>query len=139
MKSRIKNYFFGMFIPVILLFFVAFPALAQIDFGTNLRDYPGAEFTMDIFINLIGGLACNFIRFAIIAATIAVVVYGIMFLKSRGNPQEYGGAKKALIWGLVGVLVIFGVSTIILSVSNFVGYGVPGWINYPIFSVVQCG
>lgn len=112
--------------------------LAQTNFTTNLGDFPGGEFSATKLVNLVGGLACYFIRFGMVAVVVAFVVYGIMFLKSRGNPQEFGGARKSLAWGVVGGLVIFGVFTIILSVSEIVGFGASNYTQYPILKIIQC-
>ena len=53
-------------------------------------------------------------------------------MKGGGNPKEFGGAKKSLAWGLVGVLVIFGVFTIIFSIADLLG------VSYPILRIMQC-
>jgi hypothetical protein len=63
---------------------------------------------------------------------IMTVFYGIMFLKSRGSPQGMTQTKKALTWGIVGTLVIFGVFTIILSIAALVG------APYDILGIVRC-
>lgn len=107
-------------------------ALAQTGFTSNLGDFPGGIFTVTTLVNIVRRLACYFIRFGIISVVAAFIFYGIMFLKSRGSAQEFGGAKKALTWGIVGGLVIFGVFTIILSVADFIG------VSYPILTIVQC-
>src|SRR3989338_9172655 len=136
-KLKVFGFVFLLFTFYFLLFS---PASAQTSiFTSGLDDSPGAVATVTNLVKLIGSLACYFIRFGIIAAVIALVVYGIMFLKSRGNPQEFGGAKKALTWGLVGVAVIFGVFTIILTVSSLVGYGATNYTGFNTISkIIVC-
>ena len=135
-KLKVFGFVFLLFTFYFLLFS---PASAQTSiFTSGLDDSPGAVATVTNLVKLIGSLACYFIRFGIIAAVIALVVYGIMYLKSRGNPQEFGGAKKAFSWALVGVAVIFGVFTIILTVSSLVGYGASSYTEYPIFDIIKC-
>ena len=107
-------------------------ALAQTSFVSNLGNFPGGVFTITTLVNIVRRLACYFIQFGIIAVVIAFLFYGIMFLKSRGNAQEFGGAKKAITWGVVGGLVIFGVFTIILSVADFIG------VSYDIITILRC-
>ncbi|MDP3697246.1 MAG: hypothetical protein Q8R55_04445 [Candidatus Taylorbacteria bacterium] len=124
----------GFLILILLVLFVGLTssAWAQTDFTSNLGNFPGGVFTITTLVNIVRGLACRFIQFGIIAVVTAFIFYGIMFLKSRGNAQEFGGAKKALAWGVVGGLVIFGVFTIILSVADFIG------VSYRILMIVQC-
>ncbi len=115
----------------ILSLIVVSEVSAQTGFGTNLGNYPGVLSVTNI-VTLFSRLVCYIIRYAIIATMVALIIYGIMFLKSRGNAQEFGGAKKALAWGLVGTAVIFGVFTIILSVASVIG------VSYPITTYIQC-
>lgn len=140
MKLKVKSEKLKVFFIFLLLslFLASGLASAQTSFTTNLGNFPGGEFTVTMLINLVRRLACYFIQFGVIAVGVAFIIYGIMFLKSRGNPQEFGGAKKSLAWGIVGGLVIFGVFTIILTVSDLVGYGASGYTQYPILFIVQC-
>ena|SRR3990167_6494756 len=93
---------------------------------------PGKELTVQWAVDLLKGWACYFIRFAIISFTGMMVVYGILFLKSRGNPQGMMSSRKALSWGIVGGIVIFAVFTIILSVASLIG------VDYPILDMFNC-
>lgn len=52
-----------------------------------------------------------------IVVVIGLVASGISIILSQGNPIAYGKAKKFLMYAIVGGLVIYGVYTIILSVS----------------------
>lgn len=132
MKLKIKSLKLKV-IVAFFLFLLAFEVSAQSIFTKNLGEsYPGIVFTVTTLVSLISRLICYLIRFAIIAVLVAFIIYGLMFLKSRGSPQEFGGAKKAFIWGLVGGLVIFGVFTIILSVANIIG------TNDQILKLVRC-
>ena len=78
------------------------------------------SFTIQSVPRILAGLACYAVRFAIIASVIAIITSGIAILLSRGNPVAYVSAKKFLLYAIVGGLVIYGVYTIILSVSFFV-------------------
>ena len=111
---------------------IAYVVSAQSIFTDNLGSYPGGVFNITNLVNLIRRLACYFIQFGIIAVGVAFIIYGIMFLKSRGNAQEFGGAKKSITWGIVGGLVIFSVFTIILTVADFIG------VNYSIIDILKC-
>lgn len=93
--------------------------LAQIT--DNLDNFKGAVFTVSNLFNMLSNFSCWFLRFALIALGIMIVVYGVMFILSRGNPTEMSGAKKALGWGIVGGLVIMGVFTIVLTIPQLLG------------------
>ena len=123
----------SLFIIVYSLFFTHYFALAQpIDFTTNLGNYPGGVFSVTSLLNLFGRLTCYLIQFAVIAVGVAFIVYGIMFLTSRGEAQGFSRSKKAITWGVVGGLVIFSVFTIVLTVASFIG------VNYNILTIVRC-
>ena len=116
-----------LFVTVVILTF-AFQGQAQI-INDDPGQGPAANIDATRLVNLLIGFACWSIRFAIVAISIALVFYGILFLKSRGSPQGMTYAKKALTWGLVGSLVVLGVFTIILSISAILG------VEYPIMSM----
>src|SRR5882724_10244700 len=125
MIKRHKNYLYATFLPGLLAGFTAF---AQTSFTGSLNDYPGGVFTVTNLLNLVRRLTCYFIQFGIISVVVAMVIYGIMILASRGNSQGFSNGRKALTWGLVGGLLIFSVFTIILSVASLLG------VNYPILT-----
>lgn len=104
-------------------------ASAQSIFTGGLSDYPGGVFSITTLVNIVRRLACYSVQFGIISVVAAFMIYGIMFLKSRGSAQEFSGARKALTWGIVGGLVIFGVFTIILTVADFIGVSYPIWVK----------
>ena len=118
-------------ILVIFIAIFAFSSQAQI-LNDDLSQGPATNIDATGLVQLLGGIACWLLRFAIIAVSIAMIFYGILFLKGRGSPQGMTYAKKALTWGLVGGLIIFGVFTIILSVAGII------WVSYPILSIVNC-
>ena len=88
---------------------------------TGGSDYQGVNLTIQSVFGIITGLACWFTRFALILVVIYIVFYGIKFMMAQGNETKYGEAKKSFTWGLVGVLVILGTYTIILTVADFIG------------------
>ena len=76
-------------------------------------------------MNIIKGLACWIVNAALILIVVAVVFYGIQFLISRGDPGKVGDARKALTWGVVGIIVILGAYTIIATVGYYIGVDIP--------------
>ncbi|MBI2062490.1 MAG: hypothetical protein HYT64_02275 [Candidatus Yanofskybacteria bacterium] len=97
-----------------------FTAIINLAAATD-AGYQGINLTIQGVFGIITGLACWFTRFALILVVIYIVIYGIKFMKAQGNPTSYEEAKKSFNWGLVGVLVILGTYTIILSVADFIG------------------
>ena len=120
MRTPISNSKFPILdaVFVFILFVVAFEAHAQYGFTDFLGSYPGQQFDVLKFLRQ---ATCYFYQVAIIIFGAMLVIYGLMFFKSRGSPQGMTEARKALTWGLVGGLVIFAVFTIIMSVTSFIG------------------
>lgn len=81
---------------------------------------PLEGFTVQLVPKILVGLACYIVRFGLIAVGLAIILAGIIFIFSRGNPTAFANAKKNLLYVIIGGLVIYGVYTIILSVSLFV-------------------
>lgn len=101
-------------------------------------NFPGSyTFTVQALFNFLTEFACWFIKFGIIALGVMMIVYALMFFKSRGNPQGMGKAKEALTWGIVGGLVITGVFTIILSVAAILGSLAEKGVSYPILKMFE--
>jgi len=93
--------------------------------GSNLDNAPGINLSIDGLMNIIKGLACWIVNAALILIVVAVVFYGIQFLISRGDPGKVGDARKALTWGVVGIIVILGAYTIIATVGYYIGVDIP--------------
>ena len=132
MKFKIQNSKFKILVTVLISFFFVFGAKAQYGFTNYLDNSQGQEFNVQQLFNILNSLTCYFIQFAIIVFGGMLIIYGLMFFKSRGSPQGMTEAKKALTWGLVGGLVIFSVFTIILSVVSFIG------VDFPVLSTIRC-
>lgn len=89
------------------------------------------NFSVQSVPKILSGLACYFIRFALILVGVAVILAGIIFILSRGNPTAFVNAKRNLLYVIIGGLVIYGVYTIILSVSLLVaGSTTLPWIPF---------
>ena len=67
-------------------------------------------------------LACQITRLALFIIVAWLAYSGIMYFLSMGNPEAYGRAKNNFFWSLIGMLVIFGVYTIIITIATAVGY-----------------
>ncbi|MBI2054366.1 MAG: TrbC/VirB2 family protein [Candidatus Staskawiczbacteria bacterium] len=56
-----------------------------------------------------------------VIATIMIVVAGIMYLVSGGNPQKMEAAKKTLIYAIVGLVIAVLAVSIIAAVKEILG------------------
>ncbi|HUO75605.1 MAG TPA: hypothetical protein VMU12_01655 [Candidatus Paceibacterota bacterium] len=63
----------------------------------------------------------NILLIAGLAATGAVVYYGFLMATSRDNATQFAGARKGLLYAMLGAIIIFGVYTILATVRGAVG------------------
>ncbi|MEK7525400.1 MAG: hypothetical protein AAB561_00020 [Patescibacteria group bacterium] len=84
-------------------------------------DAPGVDFTIQQIRNIIVGLACWTTQISFFIIIFFILFYGFLFFKSQGNPAKVDEAKKALGWGIIGIIVILGAYTIIATVTNALG------------------
>lgn len=84
-------------------------------------DAPGVDFTIQQVRNIIVGLACWLTQISFFVMVIFIIFYGFLFFKSQGNPGKVDEAKKALGYGIIGIIVILGAYTIIATVTNALG------------------
>jgi hypothetical protein len=52
------------------------------------------------------------VRLGTIVLTLMLIWVGFMFIKARGNPTELTVAKKALLWTIIGGLILLGAEAI---------------------------
>ena len=62
------------------------------------------------YVQLIGG----------IFLTLAIVFVGFKFVTARGNPEEVGKARSALMWTVIGGLLLLGAQAIAIVISSTV-------------------
>ena len=84
-------------------------------------DAPGVDFTIQQVRNIIVGLACWLTQISFFVIVIFILFYGFLFFKSQGNPAKVDDAKRALGYGIIGMIVILGAYTIIATVTNALG------------------
>ncbi len=92
----------------------------------------GVNLTIQSVFAIVTGAVCWFSRFALVAMVVAVIVYGIQFMMSQGDPTKYSNARTSLTWGIIGIAVILGTYTIIATVANAVG------ANYTLIIPLNC-
>jgi hypothetical protein len=97
------------------------PTPATTGVGDAAKDSPGVDFTIQQVRNIIVSLACWTTQIAFFIIIFFILFYGFLFLKSQGNPGKVEEAKKALGYGIIGIIVILGAYTIIATVTNALG------------------
>ena len=68
----------------------------------------------------IASLVQNILLLASLAATGAVVYYGVLMAMARDNATQFSNARKGLLYSALGALIIFGVYTIMATVRGAV-------------------
>lgn len=80
----------------------------------------GNAISICFFANIIGKILdilwILFVAFAIIM----FIVAGFLFLKAQGEPAEIATARKALLWGVIGVVVAVMAFTLPYFIKNIV-------------------
>jgi hypothetical protein len=56
-------------------------------------------------------------RLGFIVVVVMIIWVGFMFVKAQGNPSEIETAKKALLWTIVGGLILIGAQAIAMLVQ----------------------
>lgn len=110
-----------MFFAVLLALGVA-ALYAQAETGDNpLGDFPGEDLSFGDLTGIVTGLACWLGRIVTVGAVIFVLLAGLRFAATRGDPKAFEDAVgnfKHVLWG---ILVIYGVYVIIATVARATG------------------
>jgi len=107
MKNSI-NIFIKFFISLIINFFLFQPVFAQFD-------NPIAEGDLKSFLIKIAAVLTAF------AGAIFVFMFfysGILYMTASGNPEMEEKAKKSLVWGIIGILIVAMAGTIVSYVGG---------------------
>lgn len=76
--------------------------------------------TLSEIIDIITFIANFFVVIGPIFAVIAIIIYGIMYMKSGDDAEKVKKAHSYLKWGLFGALIILGVGVLINTVAAIV-------------------
>lgn len=88
-----------------------------ISYGAALTTYNGTG--IEGFLAMI---RTWFLGFAGALAVLFIIIGGIEFIASAGNPQRLEGAKKTLTYAIIGLVIVL-LSTVILNLvaGDFIG------------------
>jgi hypothetical protein len=84
--------------------------LSQICAGglpTSHADQTSINTTIELVLNIVGGLAL-----------LMVIVSGLRYVLSAGDPQKTSKAKSGIIYSLVGLVIAITAQAIVLFVAN---------------------
>ena len=76
--------------------------------GFTLRNPLAANNLEEFFATLLEFI----VRLGTLVVIVMIVVVGFMFVNARGNPEEIKKAREALLWTLVGGVILIGASII---------------------------
>lgn len=85
--------------------------------GTQLINPLKSGTTLEGFLNSILSFV---IRIGAIVIVLMLVYVGYLFVVARGAPGEIEAAKKALLWTIIGALVLLGAQAISLAIQETV-------------------
>ena len=77
----------------------------------------GERFTIDDLGCLVGGIVDILLLVAGVAAAIWIIVSGIQYTLAVGDPEKQAGAKKALVWAVIGLVIALSAYAIIKFVE----------------------
>ncbi|MBP7741358.1 MAG: hypothetical protein KA104_01535 [Candidatus Pacebacteria bacterium] len=61
------------------------------------------------------------IQIGTIVLTLAIVYVGFLFVQAQGNEEKIKSARSALLWTVIGGLVLLGAKTVGLVISSTIG------------------
>jgi hypothetical protein len=85
--------------------------------GGGLTNPLGSVNSLPDFLNLILEAV---IQIGVIVLTLAIVYVGFLFVKAQGNEEQLRSARSALMWTVIGGLVLLGAQTIGLVIESTV-------------------
>ena len=86
--------------------------------GNKLQVVPNTE---DASIGSLIAGALNYLMFFVgVAAVIGIVYGGVIMLTSAGNPDKLQTAKRAIMWSVLGVIVVVLAFTIVSSIDKII-------------------
>lgn len=110
---------------IIVYFLLFFPVSFVGAVGVNVKlDNP---IDADTFQELVEALLEIVVAIGTPIAILAIIYSGFLFVKARGNSEELVKAKTALMWTIVGVVVLLGarlLATVISGTITELGSGV---------------
>lgn len=90
----------------------ALPAFAQTQ-TSALKNPLNAQSLQDLISEILGYA----VTIGTIFLTLMLVFVGFKFVSARGNPEAVAGARSALVWTVIGGLLLLGASALSAAIS----------------------
>lgn len=81
----------------------------------------GDEITLQDITDVIGNIANFLIAIGVIIAIIFIVIGGIKYMASGGDPGKAGEARSMVINGLIGAAIVLGVGVLLATAEYILG------------------
>ncbi|MBU6321751.1 MAG: hypothetical protein KGI78_04620 [Patescibacteria group bacterium] len=135
------------FLPLLTVLSVPFLVVAQVNTGpstgtTNINTGPSVGSPSGSLYNplgqgttlwtLVNGILAFIIKVGAVVIVFMLVYVGFLFVTARGNPKSLEDAKKALLWTIVGAVILLGAQVISQGVCSTVQALFPG-------NTISCG
>jgi hypothetical protein len=75
---------------------------------------------IDTFPEFLGAILDGIIEIGTIVLVMMLVFVGFKFVVARGNPEEISSARNALLWTVIGGLILLGAKAIQLVITGTV-------------------
>ena len=73
------------------------------------------------FVTLLGRIVTGVGTLIASLGTIMIIVAGILYLTSAGNPERMGTAKKALVYAIIGIVIGLAATAIVEIIKQTIG------------------
>lgn len=104
-----------------ILFGIALPALAFAQTDSTESSGLGG---LDAFITKVGTEIIDPIVTVIALLAFGVFVWGVMqFIRNADNEEKRSQGQKHMIWGIIGLTLVFGAAAIVKFISGIAGIG----------------
>lgn len=85
--------------------------------GGNTGNILRNPLTFDTIEEFFAGLLKFIVRVGFIVVTVALIWVGFLFVQAQGRPEKITQAKEALLWTLVGALILLGAEAIAIAIQ----------------------
>lgn len=123
LKTETKSLLFASLMFFLFLGFTSAKAAGLVPCG----DDPSNPCTFDHLVAMVKTII-DFVLYKIVPliAAITIVIAAINLMTSAGNPEKLEGAKKTLIWIVLGLAVAYGAWALVSGFVSMLG-GDTGW------------
>jgi hypothetical protein len=126
MKNLVKKSIFLAFAFALAMSIAVVPVLAQPDLGTNYVDPIGLQTTNLEPQAFAAQVVTYLMTFLGIIAVIIILIGGFRWMTAAGNEDRVASAKKTIIAGAIGLVVILAAYAIVTFVIDFSNRAIQG-------------